>query len=80
MERKDIFEKLNLVFRGFFEDASIVLNENTSAEDIEGWDSFEHVNLIIAIEKEFGIKIPMGKVGTLENVGDIVNIIMEMSK
>lgn len=80
MKREEAFERLNKVFRDVFDDESIVVQEKTTAEDIEDWDSFEHINLIVAVEKEFGFKVPMGKVVTMKNVGEMVDIILEMGK
>ena len=59
---------------------SIVLNDNTTSDDIEDWDSFEHINLVVAVEEEFSFKIPMGKVVTMKNVGEMVDIILELGK
>lgn len=78
MSREDIFERLNMVFREVFDDESICVNDETTSEDIEDWDSFEHINLIVAVEDEFGMKIPMGKVVTMKNVGEMVDIILEL--
>ncbi len=77
MTKKEILDRLNPVFRDVFDDESINIDENTTANDIEGWDSFEHINLIVAIEAEFGIKFPMGKVLTMKNVGEMIDIISE---
>ncbi len=79
MERKEVFERLTEVFREVFDDETIELNENTTSKDIEDWDSFEHINLIVAVEKEFDIKVPMGKVTTMKDVGEMVDIILEES-
>ncbi len=76
MNKEEIFERLNNVFRDVFDDETIEVNENTTADDIEDWDSLEHINLIVAVEQEFGIKFNMGEVTTMKNVGDMVNIIM----
>lgn len=78
MTREDIFQRLNTIFRDIFDDDNIVVNDATTADDIEDWDSFEHINLVVAIEEEFGFKIPMGKNVTMKNVGEMVDIIMEM--
>ena len=80
MERKEVYERLNNVFREVFDDDSIVLNDNTTSDDIEDWDSFEHINLVVAVEEEFSFKIPMGKVVTMKNVGEMVDIILELGK
>ncbi len=75
MNREEIFEKLNVVFRDVFDDDSIVVNDNTTADDIEDWDSLEHINLIVAIEKAFGIKLAMKDIVSLKNVGEMVTVI-----
>lgn len=75
MNREEVFEKLNEVFRDVFDDESIVVTETTTAEDIEEWDSLEHINLIAAVEQEFGIKFNMGQVVSMKNVGEMADII-----
>lgn len=78
MSREEVYERLNKVFRDVFDDESITLSDDTTANDIEDWDSFEHINLVVAVQDEFSFKIPMGKVVTMKNVGEMVDIIMEM--
>lgn len=80
MDRKEIFERLNGVFRDIFDDGSIIVTEETTANDIEDWDSFEHINLIVAVEQEFGIKFTMGETTTMKNVGEMADIITERTK
>ena len=77
MSRKDIYNKLTEIFRDFFDDESIELQDTTTSDDIEDWDSLEHINLIVAIEQEFGIKFTMGEVTGMKNVGAMVDIIQE---
>lgn len=67
-----------MVFREVFDDESITVNDDTTSDDIDDWDSFEHINLIVAVEDEFAMKIPMGKVVTMKNVGEMVDIILEL--
>ena len=76
MTREAVFEKLNEVFRDVFDDEEIVVNDTTTSEDIEEWDSLEHINLIAAVEQEFGVKFSMGQVVTMKNVGEMADIIM----
>ena len=61
-----------------FDDETIEVNDDTTSEDIDDWDSFEHINLIVAVEEEFSIKIPMGKVVTMKNVGEMADIIRQL--
>ena len=75
MSREEIFERLNTVFQDVFDDEEITVNENTTADDIDDWDSLEHINLIAAVEQEFGMKFTMGQVVSMKNVGEMVSII-----
>ena len=76
MEKEEIYERLNKVFRDIFDDDSIVVKPETTSNDIEDWDSLEHINLIVAVEQEFGIKFNMKEVTTMKNVGEMVDIIL----
>ncbi len=77
MNREEIFSSLNEVFRDVFDDESITVGETTTADDIEDWDSLEHINLVAAIEQEFGMKFTMGQVVSMKNVGEMVDIILK---
>ena len=76
MTREEVFTKLNEVFRDVFDDETICVNENTTSADIEDWDSLEHINLLAAVEQEFGMKFNMGQVVSMKNVGEMSDIIM----
>lgn len=76
MTREEVFEAVNEIFRDIFDDDAITVGEETCADDIEDWDSFEHINLIAAMEQEFGMKYSMGQIVTMKNVGEMVDIIM----
>ena len=80
MTREEAYERLTKVFRDVFDDEDIVLCDETTSDDIEDWDSFEHINLVVAVEDEFSFKISMGKVITMKNVGEMVDIILELGK
>ena len=80
MTREEAYERLTKVFRDVFDDEDIVLCDETTSDDIEDRDSFEHINLVVAVEDEFSFKIPMGKVITMKNVGEMVDIIRAMGK
>ena len=76
MAREEVYEKLNGVFRDVFDDEDITVNDATTADDIEDWDSLEHINLVVAVEKCFGIKFTMGEVTGMKNVGEMADIIL----
>lgn len=80
MTREEAYKRLNKVFQDVFDDETIEVCDATTADDIDEWDSFEHINLVVAIEEEFSFKIPMGKVVTMKNVGEMVDIILELGK
>ena len=77
MEREDLYKRLNKVFQDVFDDEEIVVCDTTTSKDIEDWDSLEHINLVAAVEQEFGIKFTMGQVVTMKNVGEMVDIILK---
>ena len=76
MTREDVYEKLNEIFRDVFDDEDITVNDATTADDIEDWDSLEHINLVVAVEKCFGIKFTMGEATGMKNVGEMADIIL----
>ena len=77
---EEIFERLKVVFRDVFDDDGITVNEETTAEDIEDWDSLNHITLIDAVESEFGMRFTMGEVSGMKNVGEMAQIIKERAK
>ncbi len=80
MDRQSVLDRLTRVFRDVFDDDSVIINESTTSKDIEEWDSFVHINLIVAIENDFSISIPMDKTLEMKNVGEMISIIMELMK
>lgn len=76
MTREEVFEKLNEVFRDVFDDESITVTDTTTSDDIEDWDSLEHITLVAAVEQEFGMKFNMGQVVTMKNVGEMADIVL----
>ena len=56
MTREEAFERLNEVVQDVFDEEDLTVTDTTTAKDVEGWDSLEHINLINAIEQEFGMK------------------------
>ncbi len=71
----DSMPRLNEVFRNVFDDDELDITRETTAKDVEGWDSLMHVTLIVNIEKAFGIKFTSSEVAGLQSVGDVVDLI-----
>lgn len=75
MTEAEIFAKLNKIFQKVFDDKSIAVDRSTTADDIEDWDSIEHITLIGAVESAFKMKFKMKEVSSMKNVGEMVDII-----
>lgn len=70
--------RLNLVFQDVFDDDELQVDRDTTADDIEDWDSIMHVTLIVNVERTFGVRFPSSRVGKLANVGELVDLVEEM--
>lgn len=71
----DVKTKLQEIFKEVFDDDEIELFEEMTADDVEDWDSLSHINLIMEIEKTFGIKFTVDEITNTENVGSFISII-----
>lgn len=70
-----ILEQLQEIFRDIFDDESIALKPETSAKDIEDWDSLAQIQLIVAAERKWGVKFTTEEISKLKNVGDFAALI-----
>lgn len=75
MNKNEILEKLQDVFRDVFDNEEIEITVDTVAEDIDEWDSLAHVQLVKELEKEFTIKLTAKEVLSWDCVGEMVNSI-----
>lgn len=73
----NINERLSAVFQNVFDDEDITVDRDTTADDIDDWDSLEHIRLIAAVEREFAVKFTMKEVSSMKNVGEMMDIIAE---
>ncbi|MCR5303791.1 MAG: acyl carrier protein [Lachnospiraceae bacterium] len=80
MTREEVYETLNEVFRDVFDDPTLTVCDETTAEDVEDWDSLEHINLVAAVEQEFGVSFSLGQVQSMKNVGEMVDIILSQTE
>jgi len=75
MERGEIERQLTEIFREVFDDQSIVIRDDMTAADVKEWDSFNHINLVVAVERGFRIRFTTKEVNNLANVGEFVSLI-----
>jgi acyl carrier protein len=75
MMSQDLFEGVQIVFQTVFSDPALRITRAMTAEDVEGWDSFEHINLIMALEARFGVKFRLAELQELNCVGDMIDAI-----
>ena len=75
MEKTEILNSIQGIFRDILGNEDIHLSELSSPENVEGWDSIANVNVIIAVESEFGIKLGIDDIQRVKMVGDIVSIV-----
>lgn len=76
MERKEIYQKLAEVFCEVLDLEEVDLNDATTQDDIEDWDSLSHVHLIVEVQKVFGIHFTSSEITSWKNVGELVDSIL----
>ena len=75
MERSDILKRIEEIFREELELDDLVLTDETTADDVEEWDSLSHVQLVAAMEEAFGIEFKSREILSWENIGDLIDSI-----
>jgi acyl carrier protein len=72
---QEVLDRLTPIFREVFDDDSLVIGNDTTAADVEGWDSFNHISLIIAIESRLNVRFQVAEIEDLRNVGELARLI-----
>ena len=75
MQQRDVIERLTPIFRDVFGKPSLTITRETSARDIENWDSLNHVTLVMEVERAFGVRFALGELQDLKNVGALAALI-----
>jgi len=75
MERNEIVNRAQEVFRDVFDLDDLVINEEMVADDVEEWDSLSHIQLVVALEKAFSLKFTSREIMSWEKVGDLIDCI-----
>jgi len=76
MEKSDVLKKVNLVFIDVLDNEDIILSYETTANDVEDWDSLNHIQLVVAIEKQFKIRFTAHEIQSWKNVGEMIDCIL----
>lgn len=76
MDRAQIYEKLDVIFKTVFSNPDIVLSDSLTANDVDSWDSLTHMILITEVEKAFSVTFKLKELNKMKNVGDMVDIIL----
>lgn len=77
MDATTVRQRLNVIFQDIFDDPSLTVRDSMMAADVEGWDSISHINLVVAVENAFAIRLTTAEVRGLNNVGDLIAIIVK---
>lgn len=80
MNRDEIFRQVRDIISEVLEQPDLQVTAETKADDVEGWDSFNHINIVVAIEARFGIKVRTAEIEELRNVGELVDVVEEHKK
>ncbi len=76
MDKNEILSKLTTIFHDELDNDEIVLHFETTAEDIEEWDSLSHIQLIVAVEKAFKVRFTSSEIQSWNNVGEMIDCIL----
>lgn len=80
MTEAELYSLLTGIFREVFMNDEMTLTPALSAEDVEGWDSFKQIEIVIAAEERFGVKFKTRELDDLQNVGDLARLISSKSR
>ena len=80
METPEIYQAFTKIFHCVFNDDSIVVRADLTANDVEGWDSLSHIRLVLTVERAFGVKFSAAEIGKLKNVAGLVDLVRSKAK
>ena len=80
MEKEEILQQLTLIFEQVLKRSDLKIDYNTSAEDIDGWDSLTNMTIISEIEKKWGVHFKLRDIVRMKNIGDMIDVIIQQSR
>jgi acyl carrier protein len=75
MDKAQVLAEVSEIIRDVLDLPNLVVTMSTSAENVEGWDSFNHINIVVAVEAHFRVKIHTAEIEELKNVGELVDLL-----
>ena len=75
MDAREILQKVNVIFADILKNQQLLLDRESNVTTIEGWDSFNHIKLILTIEKQFFLKFSSAEIQSWKNIGDLCDTI-----
>ena len=76
MDRQEILKLVTAVFKDTLDEDDLLLTESSTADDVEGWDSLSHVQLVVAVEKKFKVRFAAKEIQSWKNVGEMIDCIL----
>ena len=80
MTREELLNGIQDIFRDIFDEDDMIVEDKTNSDDIEEWDSLNHINLVSAIEKEFEVRFALGELIALKDVGAMIDLMVKKLK
>jgi acyl carrier protein len=80
MDRAAILAKLTELFREIFDDETLILTPETTADDVPGWDSMNHITIVVETERRFGVKFNTAEIEELKNIGEFIALIEKKTR
>jgi acyl carrier protein len=77
MDRSEILKQINEIFVDTLDNEEVIVDEATTANDVEEWDSLTHIQLVVAIEKKFKLRFTSKEIQSWKDVGEMINCIQE---
>jgi acyl carrier protein len=80
IDTAEIYQRLSLVFRDVFEDDTLTVKPELTADDIVGWDSLTNLRLVLTVQRDFGVKFTAHEINSLNNVGELAALVREKTR
>ncbi len=74
---QDILQQVEVIIKKTFDNDDVSITLETTADDVDEWDSMTHLELIDAIEKHFKVRFALGELQSLKNIGDMIKLILK---